>query len=159
MVPVDRGVCGQVILPTDGGAFPEQVQSQSRRRSMKMAKSMILAAATGDCPGDLCDQDSDACSLDACESVGPWIINGGTGWFHLAVVTESGRLVVDGVHWGLACRPRAALQASCFLCVMILCCSATCAMQNPCVCGLVSGIFLPSYGLGTHLTCLWKQPD
>ncbi|CAE7216718.1 unnamed protein product [Symbiodinium natans] len=114
MVPVDRGVGGQVVLPADEGALSPAgsvTESESEHEDGEVDDS-----GSSVCPSDiLCDQDSDAGSWDACDSVGPWIINGATGWFHLAVATESGGLLVDDTRWGLACRPRAVLQTSCFL--------------------------------------------
>ena len=68
------------------------------------------------CPSDGLDGDvDDVDPFDTDNGSGPWIINGRTGWFHFAVRTDSGGLVVNGVRWGLACRPKVQLQPSCFL--------------------------------------------
>ena len=45
----------------------------------------------------------------SCEPVGPWLVNTKSGWSHRAVSGSDAGVVVDGLCWGLACRPAAAL--------------------------------------------------
>ena len=90
------------------------------------------------CPSDVLDGDVDDVEpFDADNGSGPWIINGRTGWFHFAVRTDAGGLVVNGVRWGLARRPKVQLQPPCFLVsenpVVLTQCTFTLALASWCV--------------------------
>ena len=88
----------------------EQAVSGSDTEVSEDEDSVAEGSVCSNCDSDedsCCDSDDDALLFD-----GPWVVNNNTGWYHKAVPVAESALCFNGQCWGLACRPKAKMEAS-----------------------------------------------